>query len=170
MIPPKLVLINRRNLNKKSFLSLVFFSIPPFISIVLQIRFYGISLMLNSVVFSLLVVFLNVQNYSMYTDHLTNINNRKKLDIYKKKNKVQYYGKRILSYSAWYKWYLRSTNNHDVLNRFTDKGDISDYALDSMSNLITEELIIGTEGTLNPQANTTRAEAAVFLYRLYNKY
>lgn len=80
-----IVLSNRRKLNKISFLSLIFFSIPPSICILLQIRFYGISLMLNSVVFSLLVVFLNIQNHSMYTDHLTDVNNRKKLDAYLRK-------------------------------------------------------------------------------------
>ncbi len=80
-----IVTINHRKLNKKSFFSLIFFSIPPSISILLSIRFYGISLMLNSVVFSLLVVFLNIQNYSMYTDHLTDVNNRKKLDAYLRK-------------------------------------------------------------------------------------
>lgn len=80
-----IAIINRKKLSKISFFSLIFFSIPPFISILLQIKFYGISLMLNSVVFSLLVVFLNIQNQSMYTDHLTDLNNRKKLDAYLRK-------------------------------------------------------------------------------------
>ncbi len=79
-----IAIINRRKLENKSFLSLIFFGIPPFISIILQITFYGTSLMLNSVVLSLLVVFLNIQNHSMYTDHLTGVNNRKKLDAYLK--------------------------------------------------------------------------------------
>ena len=38
--------------------------------------------MLNSVVFSILVLFLNIQNHGMFTDHLTKISNRKKLDAY----------------------------------------------------------------------------------------
>ncbi|MBA4701330.1 MAG: GGDEF domain-containing protein [Ruminococcus sp.] len=41
--------------------------------------------MLNSIVLSLLVLFLNFQNHDIYTDHLTKINNRKKLDVYLKK-------------------------------------------------------------------------------------
>jgi diguanylate cyclase (GGDEF)-like protein len=80
-----ITLLNRRRLEKKSFLSLIFFAVPPSISIILQIRFYGISLMLNSVVLSLLVVFLNIQNDNMYTDYLTEVSNRKKLDAYLKK-------------------------------------------------------------------------------------
>ena len=74
----------RKNLEGKSFVSLAFFAVPPFACIILQIIFYGISLMLNSVVLSLLVIFLNIQNYSIYTDYLTGINNRKKLDLYLK--------------------------------------------------------------------------------------
>ncbi len=77
-----LTLLNYKRLEKKSFISLIFFSLPPFVSIILQIMFYGLSLVLNSVVFSILVVFLNIQNHGMYTDHLTGINNRKKLDVY----------------------------------------------------------------------------------------
>lgn len=74
----------RKRLEKKYFLSLVFFAIPPFACIILQIAFYGMSLILNSVVLSLLVVFLNIQNRSIYTDYLTGVNNRKRLDAYLK--------------------------------------------------------------------------------------
>lgn len=77
-----IIVLNRKNLNRKSFLSLLFFAFPPAISIILQVKFYGISLMLNSVVFSILVLFLNIQNHGMFTDHLTKISNRKKLDAY----------------------------------------------------------------------------------------
>jgi hypothetical protein len=31
-------------------------------------------------------------------------------------------------------------------------------------------LIVGSDDKLNPLGNTTRAEAAVFLYRIYDKY
>ena len=77
-----IIVSKRKNLNKRSFLSLLFFAFPPAISIVLQVKFYGVSLMLNSVVFSILVLFLNIQNHGMFTDHLTKISNRKKLDAY----------------------------------------------------------------------------------------
>lgn len=75
---------NRGNLGDESFYTLIFFTVPPFIGIVFQIKFYGMSLILNGVVLSMLVVFLNIQNHSMYTDHLTGVGNRKKLDIYLK--------------------------------------------------------------------------------------
>ncbi|MGE5485140.1 MAG: S-layer homology domain-containing protein [Ignavibacteriales bacterium] len=38
------------------------------------------------------------------------------------------------------------------------------------STLVKEGLIAGSGDTINPRANATRAEAAVFLCRIYNKY
>lgn len=80
-----LIIVNRKKIEKKHYSSLVFFAVPPFVGIIFQIIFYGISIVLNSVVLSLLIVFLNVQNHSMYTDYLTGVNNRKSLDLYLKK-------------------------------------------------------------------------------------
>ncbi len=79
------IVINRNIIAKKYYYSLVFFAIPPFIGVILQIVIYGISIMLNSVVLSLLIVFLNIQNHSMYIDYLTGVNNRRKLDEYMEK-------------------------------------------------------------------------------------
>ena len=45
------------------------------------------------VVISLLVVFINIQNHSLYTDYLTGLDNRKKLDAYLKE-KVGLYGRK----------------------------------------------------------------------------
>ncbi len=80
-----ITLRNRKNLERKSFFSLLFFVIPPVISIILQVAFYGISIILNSIVLSLLVAFLNLQNQDINTDYLTKVNNRKKLDGYLEK-------------------------------------------------------------------------------------
>ena len=54
------------------------------------------------------------------------------------------------------------------LDRFEDKSLIADYAIDSIASLVKEGLIVGSAGKLNPLDNITRAEAAVFLYRIYN--
>lgn len=80
-----LIIKNRKRIKKKHYFSLIFFAIPPSLSIALQIIFYGLSLILNSVVLSLLIVFLNIQNQDIYIDYLTGVNNRKKLDAYLKK-------------------------------------------------------------------------------------
>lgn len=124
-----LTVVNRRNLEKKSFLSLIFFAIPPFISIILQITFYGISLMLNSVVLSLLVVFLNIQNHSMYTDHLTGVYNRKKLDAYLKE-KVN-----LSTEEKGFSAILIDINNFKYIND-TYGHDIGDNALETAAKLL----------------------------------
>jgi hypothetical protein len=56
------------------------------------------------------------------------------------------------------------------LDKFTDKSLIADYALEAIAAAVKEGLIIGSGDCINPLGNTTRAEAAVFLYRIYNKF
>jgi uncharacterized repeat protein (TIGR02543 family) len=55
------------------------------------------------------------------------------------------------------------------LEWFTDRAEVKDYAAASIAALVKEGLIEGSSGRLNVKADTTRAEAAVFLYRLYNR-
>ncbi len=76
------IVINRRKIEHKHYIALVLFAVPPFICAVLSVIFYGVSVIMNGVVLSLLIVLLNVQNQSMYIDHLTGIYNRKKLEAY----------------------------------------------------------------------------------------
>lgn len=54
------------------------------------------------------------------------------------------------------------------LSSFNDTASVADYAWESVSHIVGGGLIAGDEnGNLNPEDNTTRAETAVFLYRLY---
>jgi len=76
---------NREQISRKHFFSLMLFAVLPFICIILQIFFYGLSLVMNVVTISMIIVFLNIQNHNIYIDYLTGINNRKKLDGYLKK-------------------------------------------------------------------------------------
>lgn len=78
------IIFNREKIDNKHYFALVFFAIPPTLCIILQAMFYGISIILNGIVLSLLIVFLNIQNQNIYTDYLTGINNRKNLEIYLK--------------------------------------------------------------------------------------
>ena len=64
---------------------------------------------------------------------------------------------------------LGQQGSASVLDTFTDKSDIAPYAVNSVANIVNEGLIVGSNGKIMPRDNTTRAEAAVFLYRLYNK-
>lgn len=56
-----------------------------------------------------------------------------------------------------------------VLDKFTDESSIAPYAVNSVAALVKEGLIVGNNNKIMPKQNTTRAEAAVFLYRLYNR-
>lgn len=56
------------------------------------------------------------------------------------------------------------------LDRFADKSRVAPYAVNSVAIMVKEGLIIGSNDMINPAGNATRAEAAVFIYRLYNKY
>lgn len=124
-----IVIVNRRNLGRKSFFSLIFFALPPVVGIILQVAFYGFAFILNSVVLSLLVIFLNMQNYSVYTDYLTGLNNRKKLDMYlKKKVSMSAEGK---TFSA----ILIDINNFKHIND-TYGHDAGDKALEIAAKLL----------------------------------
>lgn len=117
-----MVLANRRTLEKRSFISLIFTGILPLTAFALQIMFPGFSLILNSVVLSLIIVFLNIQAHYLYTDHLTGVNNRKRLDLYLKE-KV-YLSTPEKSFSA----ILLDINNFKYIND-TYGHDIGDDAL-----------------------------------------
>ncbi len=56
------------------------------------------------------------------------------------------------------------------LEKFADKSLVAAYAVDSVASVVKEGLIVGGGDNVNPLGNTTRAEAAVFLYRIYSKY
>ncbi len=79
-----MLLINHKRIEPRFYFSLIFFAVPPFSCVLLQILIYGISFMLNSVVISILIVFFNIQNQNIYIDYLTGTNNRKRLDDYMK--------------------------------------------------------------------------------------
>lgn len=81
MVAFVMILKNKDKVEERHYNSLLFFAIPPVISIFLQIQIYGISFMLNAIVLSLLIILLNIQNLNMYTDYLTGVYNRKWLDF-----------------------------------------------------------------------------------------
>ena len=77
-----IIVKNRNRVERKVYHTLLFFSIPPLIGIFLQTKIYGIPFIPNSVAIFLLIVFLNIQNQNIYSDYLTGVHNRKKLDAY----------------------------------------------------------------------------------------
>jgi hypothetical protein len=53
------------------------------------------------------------------------------------------------------------------MNKFSDFVNVASYAKDSITTLIQQGLVEGDGQNLHPTGNTTRAEAAVLLYKLY---
>lgn len=75
-----LILKGREKINPKHYHSLLIFPVPAMFGILLQAAFYGVSMVWNGVVISLLIIFLNIQDHNIYTDYLTNVCNRRKLE------------------------------------------------------------------------------------------
>ncbi|NLM74519.1 MAG: carbohydrate-binding protein, partial [Clostridiaceae bacterium] len=65
---------------------------------------------------------------------------------------------------------LDATGYINILDNFVDKDEIADYALEALATLVSEGLIVGHDGIINPHGQTTRASAAVLLYKIYNKF
>jgi hypothetical protein len=63
---------------------------------------------------------------------------------------------------------ISKTGTMEDLEKFIDRGEIAVYSINSISALVKEGLIKGDGSKLNGSADTTKAEAAVFLYRIYN--
>lgn len=61
---------------------------------------------------------------------------------------------------------IEEPKDFSSLDAFQDKDQISDYALPAMAALVEGGYIRGNGENVNPKANTTRAETAVFLSRL----
>lgn len=74
-----MIIRNRKSMEGGLYFPLMVFGIIPTIAIILQIFFYGLSLMISSVSISLLIAFINIQIKNMHTDFLTGVGNRKKL-------------------------------------------------------------------------------------------
>lgn len=66
--------------------------------------------------------------------------------------------------------YLPMAKTNGDLTAFTDKNLIADYAEESMQTAVGQELIRGNDGKLDPLGNTTRAQTAVFLQRIWNAH
>jgi hypothetical protein len=64
---------------------------------------------------------------------------------------------------------LKAEGESSKLVKFNDANSIAEYAKDSIAALISEGLILGDRTGIGPLDKTTRAAAAVLLYKIYNK-
>ena len=72
----------RRAIDGRTLIALLFFPLPPAMAGILQIRFYGLILIWPAMVFSLLVIYINIQQRKLSSDYLTGAFNRRRLDEY----------------------------------------------------------------------------------------
>lgn len=52
---------------------------------------------------------------------------------------------------------------------FQDSEEVAPYALSAVAQLINEEIIVGSNGRINPKGTVTRAQTAVIMYKLWNR-
>lgn len=78
------IIVQRKNINKKDYYSLLTFPILPTLAGILQIVDMSKPFIWLAVSISILIIYLNIQNQEIYEDYLTGLYNRRKLDIYLK--------------------------------------------------------------------------------------
>lgn len=76
------IMINRHKIDRREFLPLILFPIPPMIGGFLQLVFFGTTFLWPGMTLSLLVVYLHVQNLHLNKDALTGVYTRRFLDDY----------------------------------------------------------------------------------------
>lgn len=76
------MIASRKKLGSHHFFNLMIFPFLPVLGMLTQLFFYHVPIIMNCVALSILIIFLNIQNLNIYTDHLTGIYNRKRLDKY----------------------------------------------------------------------------------------
>jgi GGDEF domain-containing protein len=72
---------NRKALPKQSFTTLLIVALPPIIAGILQVLFFGISVLWLALSFSLLITYLNLQSTYANMDYLTGLANRRQFAI-----------------------------------------------------------------------------------------
>ncbi len=73
---------NRKTIRNSDFISMLLFVAPPVIASIAQVLNLGIIIIWPSVVFSILIAFVYVQNKNMEIDYLSGLNNKKQFDMY----------------------------------------------------------------------------------------
>ena len=75
-----LLSLHSRRIEPRVLRPLLFFMLPPLAGGLLQVLFYGITLVWSGMAFSMLILLLYLQHQSIRTDHLTGLFNRRQLD------------------------------------------------------------------------------------------
>jgi len=75
------ILIHRNRISKRLFILMLLFMLPPVLGSVVQVLFYGTTLLWSSITVSIFLVHTNVQSNQIFMDHLTGVFNRRQLDV-----------------------------------------------------------------------------------------
>ena len=76
------IIRERSNYRRRSLMPLLIFAVAPIIASIIQVCFYGISTIQVGIVVSVIILFFDIQNRQIFTDELTNLNNRHGLNKY----------------------------------------------------------------------------------------
>lgn len=82
LFPIAILIKRRRNISRKSLLTLIFYPFPPLFGGIVQFFNYGTTFLWPATVVSFLLVFINLQNRQIDTDYLTGAYNRHSLGEY----------------------------------------------------------------------------------------
>jgi len=77
-----IILYNWEKINQRNRTSMLLFLVPPIAGFLLQMMFYGTSLVWPGSAISILMVYLQIQSQRIKRDYLTGLYNRRELDFY----------------------------------------------------------------------------------------
>ena len=64
---------------------------------------------------------------------------------------------------------ISSEATADSIAAYNDKGQVASYAVNGVATLVKEGIVVGSNNTINPKGNASRAELAAIVYKIYNK-
>lgn len=76
-----MVLIHKKRITARLAYLMVLFMLPPVIGTIIQVLFYGVTVLWSSMTISIFLIYTNVQSSQIHLDHLTGAINRRQLDI-----------------------------------------------------------------------------------------
>jgi diguanylate cyclase (GGDEF)-like protein len=124
-----MITVNRHLIEKRYYRALIFFVVPPFVGIILQIIFINFAFVLNGITISLFIVFLYIQNQNQNLDFLTGVYNRKRLKTYLKEKIA------CCSYNKTFSAIFIDIDNFKYIND-TFGHDMGDDALETCAMLL----------------------------------
>lgn len=64
---------------------------------------------------------------------------------------------------------ISSEATADAIAAYNDKAQVASYAVNGVATLVKEGIVVGSNNTIKPKGNASRAELAAIVYKIYNK-